>query len=231
MMRGQARRYLGWQLRDRTGPRLLVGWLISAALCLPLNLALRGSPPSAEQLAMMVQGVYVQLAVLTVVVLFHGIIAEDRTKGFYRFYLAKPVSPLWFYGQSYALALAGMAVFTAGFLAIFSMVVTPAWEWRLLTSGIALALVIGGMIFALSTITSLDWLWMVAVVIVANVLRGRFPRDDSTLGRVLYAILPPNHLTDERALSAGEWTWVIGWGVGLFALGLWVLRSRPLGED
>ena len=50
-------------------------------------------------------------------------------------------------------------------------------------------------------------------------------------GRVLHAVLPPNHLVDERVLSLGQWAWVGGWGVGLFLLGLLILRRRPLGED
>ncbi len=232
MTRGEVLRYLGWQVRDRTGPRLLVAWLIVAALCLPLHFAVKGdAAPSPETLRSMVQGMYVQLAGLAVVVLFHGIVAEDRTKGFYRFYLAKPVSPLWFYGQSYVLAVAGMLVFTAGFLAIFSLAVHPAWHWRLLTSGTALALVIGGMIFALSTVTARDWIFMILILILSSSLRARFPAGRSTLGKVFNAALPPNQLTDEAVLTSGEWAWVAAWGVGLFALGLFILRRRPLGED
>ncbi len=232
MTRGEVLRYLGWQVRDRTGPRILVGWLIVAALCLPLHFAVKDDPPpSPETLAGMVHGMYVQLAGLAVVILFHGIVAEDRTKGYYRFYLAKPVSPLWFYGQSYVLAVAGMLVFTAGFLAIFSVAVIPAWHWRLLTTGAALGLLIGGMIFALSTVTARDWIFMILAIITSTALRARFPSDRSTLGKVLNAVLPPNQLTDEATLTAGEWAWVAGWGIGLFAIGLLVLRRRPLGED
>ncbi len=231
MTRGEVLRYLGWQVRDRTGPRILVPWLITAAICLPLHFAMTSDgPPSPEPLGRMVQGLYFQLACLAVVVLFHGIVAEDRTKGYYRFYLAKPVSPLWFYGQSFVLAVVGMLVFTAGFLTIFSLAVHPAWHWRLLTSGAALGLLIGGMIFAFSTVSSLDWLWMIGAVIAASYLRARFPRGESALGKVLHAVLPPNQLVDEATLTAGEYAWVAGWGIGLFALGLLVLRRRPLGE-
>ncbi len=231
MMRGQAARYLGRMFVDRTGPRILVSWIIVAAICLPLHFVVKNSPPPPAQLGNMVQGMHTQLAFLAVVVLFHGIVAEDRVKGYYRFYLAKPVSPLWFYGQSYLLAQAAMVVFTAGFLAIFSLSVTPAWEWGLLTSAVALGVLIGGMIFALSTVTQRDWIWMLVMAILISVLRARFPKERSTLGRVVNAVLPPNHLVDEKSLSLGQWAWVIGWGVGLFLVGLWVLRSRPLGED
>jgi len=231
MMRGHALRYLGWQVWDRTGPRVLVMWLIASVICLPLHFAAAQNPQPPAQIQSMAQQLHFQLAILAVVVLFHGIVGEDRQKGYYRFYLAKPVSPLHFYGQSALLALLAMLTFTTGFLVMFSLAVAPAWEWRLLVSSLSLGLLIGGMIFFISTLSMLDWMWMTAVVIAASYLRNRFPRDDSTLGRVLHAVLPPNHLVDERVLTVEQWAWIGGWGLGLFALGLLVLRFRPLGED
>jgi hypothetical protein len=231
-MRGQALRYLGRQIMDRTGPRVLVAWVIVAGLCVPLHFAMKQQQdaPRAASLQIVHQ-LYFQLACLAVVAIFHGIVSDDRVRGYFRFYLAKPVSPLWFYGQSFVLGVLGMAVFTAGFLAIFSLAVFPAWHWQMLTSGLALGLLIGGMIFVLSTLTQRDWIFMILVVILATVLRARFPREGSTLGRVLDAILPPNHLTNELVLTAGQWLWVAGWGVGLAMLGLLILKKRPLGED
>jgi hypothetical protein len=85
-MRGSVWRYLGWQVRDRTGPRLLAAWLVVAALCLPLEFS---QPDRAAR--SMFQSLHFQLACLAVIVLFHGIVAEDRVKGYYRFNLAKPV--------------------------------------------------------------------------------------------------------------------------------------------
>jgi hypothetical protein len=231
MMRGHAVRYVAWQLLDRTGPRLLAAWLVAAAFCLPIRATLPDPPPSPEMVSSLFRSLHFQLACLAVVVLFHGIVAEDRVKGYYRFYLAKPVSPLWFYGQSAALALGAMVAFSAGYVAIFSLGVRPVWDWHILTSGAALGLLIGGMLFALSTITQRDWVWMIAAIVATTMLRSRFPETESPAGRVLHVLLPPNHLTDERALTASAWAWVAAWAVGLFVLGLVVLRKRPLGED
>lgn len=231
MMRGQALRYVGRQILDRTGPRVLVAWVIAAAICLPLHFAMKDNAPQGDNLYRIVQGLFFQIACVAVVAQFHGIVAEDRVKGYYRFYLAKPVSPLWFYGQSFVLGVLGMLVFTIGFLTLFSLAVTPAWEWSMLTSGAALGLLIGGMIFALSTVTQRDWIWMIIIVIVSGILRARFPKGDSTLGKVVNAVLPPNMLVDEKTLTAGEWAWVVAWGTGFVLVGLWVLRKRPLGED
>lgn len=231
MMRGRVLRYAAWQLLDRTGPRLLAAGLVAAAFCLPVRATLPNPPPPPEMVSALFRSMHFQLACLAVVVLFHGIVSEDRVKGYYRFYLAKPVSPLWFYGQSAALALGAMVTFSAAFVTIFSLWVRPVWDWRIVTSGAALGLLIGGMLFALSTITQRDWVWMIVAIVATTMLRSRFPSTESSVGRVLHILLPPNHLTDERALSAPEWAWLVAWAVGLFALGLVVLRLRPLGED
>jgi hypothetical protein len=231
MMRGQAMRYLGWQVRDRAFPRLLASLLIVAAIFLPLHFASRHDPIRPDQIDRIMGQLHFQLLSLAVVIIFHGIVSEDRVRGYFRFYLAKPVSPLWFYGQSFALALLATLLFTVGFLAAFSLAITPAWHWQFLTSSAAMALVIGGLVFLFSTLSQRDWIWMIVVAVIASVTRSRFPAADSTLGRVLNAILPPNHLVDATSLSAGQWAWVAGWGVGLFLLGLLILKKRPLGED
>lgn len=232
MTRGAAVRYLGWQVLDRTGPRLLAAWLVVAALCVLMRMSLPGGqPPPPEALSSMFRSLHFQLACVAVVVLFHGIVAEDRVKGYFRFYLAQPVSPLWFYGQSAMLAVLAMVAFSAGYVAVFSLAVVPVWDWRVLTSGLALGLLIGGVMFACSTVTQRDWIWMVVAIVGITVLRSRFPRAKSPLGALLHAVLPPNHLLNEPALTLPEWVWVAAWAAAFFALGLLVLRKRPLGED
>jgi hypothetical protein len=232
MTRGAAVRYLGWQVLDRTGPRLLAAWLVVAALCVPMRMSLPGGqPPPPEALSSIFRTLHFQLACLAVVILFHGIVAEDRVKGYFRFYLAQPVSPLWFYGQSAMLAVLAMVTFSAGYVAIFSLAVVPVWDWRVLTSGLGLGLLIGGVMFALSTITQRDWIWMVVAIVAITMLRARFPRAKSPVGAMLHAVLPPNHLLNELALTVPQWVWVAAWAAALFALGMLVLRKRPLGED
>jgi hypothetical protein len=229
-MRGQALRYIGWQIWDRAGPRLLVSLTIVAAVCLPLHFAMKDRPPPPEQLTAVMRALYQQFAGIAVVVFFHGIVSEDRTKGYFRFYLAKPASPLWLYGQAFVLSVLGVLAFSAGFLAIFSLAVRPVWEWPLMLNGLALALLLGGLIFCFSPLTRHDWLWMLIAIVASTVLRGRFPAAQSTFGRVLEAALPPNQLLFE-SLTARQWAWLGGWGLGLFIIGLLILRWRPLGED
>lgn len=230
-MRGNAFRYLGQQFIDRTGPRIVVAWIIVAAICLPVHFMQRNNPMPSAQLGTIAQSIHFQVACLAMIALFHGIVAEDRSRGYYRFYLAKPVSPLWFYGQSQVLAILAMLIFTAGFLGIFSLAVAPAWHWELLVPSLTLGILVGSLVFALSTVTTRDWILMIVIVIAISVTRHRFPAAQSTLGAVLNAVLPPNHLVGDTSLTAAHWAWIGGWGLGFFLLGLAVLRYRPLGED
>ena len=230
MMRGQALRYLGWMTFDRTMPRLLACWVIIAAICLPMHFAMRNSAPPPEVLAGMVRQLHTQFVWISVLVIFHGIIAEDRTRGFYRFYLAKPVSPLWFYGQSYVLGLAATVLYSAGFAVIFSLMVKPAWSFAYMKNGLANGLLVGGLLFVFSALMARDWFGMVVILVATAILRGRYPADASTTGKVLNAVLPPIHLMNGNP-TAAQWAWIAAWGLGFVALGLLVLRRRPLGED
>ncbi len=230
MMRGHALRYAGWQIWDRTGPRLLASWLIVAFVCLPLHFAVQHSAPPPEDLAQMAHVLNSQFGWLTAIVLFHGIVAEDRTRGFFRFYLAKPVSATWYYGQSHVLAVLATAAWSAGFVVMFSLAVRPAWTWGLVLNGLALGLLVGGLLFFFSTITARDWMAMLAMVLAAALLRARWPRQGSSLGKMIDAALPPSHLLGQT-LTAGQWAWLAGWSLALFILGLLVLWRRPLGES
>ena len=230
-MRGAAFRYLGQQVIDRTGPRILVSWIIVAAICLPVHFMVKQSSPPPAQLTLMVTSIHFQVASIAMIALFHGIVAEDRSRGYYRFYLAKPVSPLWFYGQSYVLAILGMLVFTAGYLAIFSLAVAPTWHWQLLVPSLTLGILVGSMVFVLSTVTTRDWILMIVLVILISMLRHRFPKEQSTLGTIINVVLPPNHFVGDTALTTWQWAWVVGWSLALFLAGLAILRYRPLGED
>jgi hypothetical protein len=77
-------------------------------------------------------------------------------------------------------------------------------------NGLALGLLLGGLLFFFSTITARDWMAMLAVVLVAALLRARWPRADSTLGKVIDAVLPPSHLHGQT-LTAVQLSCLGGW--------------------
>lgn len=72
---------------------------------------------------------------------------------------------------------------------------------------------------------------MIIAVALSSILRAVFPKDASAFGWFMHAALPPSHLVDETSLTVRQWAWLLAWGLGMYALGLWLLLKRPLGED
>jgi hypothetical protein len=232
MTRGAVFRYLGWQVWDRTGPRLFACVIIALAINWPLHYGIRESAPPPEQLRPMLAQLHQQFAFVYSLLLCGGLISQDRVMGFYRFYFAKPVSPSWFYAQHVTLALIGMLASSAVFVVSFSLLVQPAWHFNLLANSATLFLLVGMMCVVFSTLSKHDWLWTVIALVVINVLRARFPAEAGGAGRVLQYVLPPSHLIGaDQDLRAWQWLWVGSWGAGLFAAALLLLARRPLGED
>ncbi len=233
MTRGQALRYVGWQVLDRTGPRVVACWFIGGALLLLIGQAMRQGPglPPRPEIEKVLITLHQQLAFIFTIILAHGIVSEDRLRGYFRFYLAKPVAAPWFYGQSAALAALGMAAVSAGYVVFGGLLLGHVWAWRVVGQGVAVFALLGMLTTVASVVSSRDWLWAIVVLVVSSILRHRYPPADSTIGRVLHALLPPNHLLGTKAaLTAGEWLWLGGWGIGLFALAILLLRARRFGE-
>jgi hypothetical protein len=232
MMRGQALRYTGWMLWDRHVPRLLGCFVLTAAVMLPFWLATRRQPLPEAQAANILAQMHQQFAFIFALLMANGIIAVDRYQNYFRFYLAKPVSPLWFYGEHIVLAGVFMMAASLSFITVFSATVSPVWNFALLQRALVLWLLIGMPIVVLSTLSRHDWLWGIVPWLLAAVLRGRFPKDQSTLGDLLHAVLPPYHLMgNEPVVSTGGWAWIIAWALGFFILTLVLLARRPLAED
>lgn len=231
-MRGHALRYLGWQLLDRAGPRVLGGWFVAAGFLSILYMATRRDMPSPEQVEMILGQMHFQLGFIFLLLLMNGIVAQDRLQGFFRFYLAKPVSPVWFYGQHALLAFAGMLAASSFFITAGSLLLRPVWPWHLLAPATAMFLLFGMGIFLCSTFVKHDWLLAGVVLIAAAIAKDRWPRSSGRLGEVLHSALPPTHLMGwNKVPDAGQWAWIAAWGLGMFSVALLVLRLRPLGED
>lgn len=231
-MRGHALRYAGWQIWDRTGPRVLTALFISVGFLTLVRLGVTSdNPPPPEQFRILLAQFHQNLAFIWVLVLTHGVVSEDRTRGYYRFYLAKPAAPTWFYGQHIVLAFAGALVSSAGYVIASSLLVRPLWHWALLENTVALFALFGMLVVFFSTLVRHDWICAVVVLIAGVVARERW-KMDTTLGKIVNVALPPNHKIGWRQeLDSAEWAWIGAWAAGLFLLSLLVLRVRPLGED
>lgn len=231
-MRGQALRYLWWQVVDRAGPRVLAGLFVSGGFLTMLWLAMRHDKPSPAVAENVLGQLHYQLVYMFLLLLLNGIVSQDRLLGFYRFYLAKPVNPAWFYGQHVALSFLGFVASSAAFITIGSLLIQPVWSWHHIGPGIAVFLLFGMLVFLCSTFVKHDWLLAGVLLVAVAVARGRWERDSGTLGAVLHKVLPPTHLLGwNRDLDAAQWLWIIGWGLGMFAAALAVLRLRAIAEE
>ena len=232
MMRGQVFRYAGWQGLDWALPRLLASLFLSLAVLWAVSNGLKNGAPAGDQLLKIMLQVHQQIMYLVVILFLHGIVSQDRVQGFFRFYLAKPASPLWFYAQKLLVTFAGVFAASAGFVVIGSLLIKKLWPWEAVGHTVAILLVFGMLMFVYGTLSRHDWLWAILTVLLASALRNQWPAAQSTWGRVLEAVLPPNQfIGGAEHPTHAQWAWMAGWAVGLFALALFLLRVRPLGED
>lgn len=230
-MRGQALRYLGWQVWDRTGPRLLASWFIMLALSAALHTGMSDGGPPDDRLRPILEQLHQQMIFISMLLLTHGIVSADRTMGYFRFYFAKPVSPVWYYGQALILAFAALVAASAGWVVFSSWLLKPMWQWSLLLNAVALFALFGLLMFVFSMLTRYDWLFLILVVVLCLFLRARWPASRGGVGPLLDAVLPPTHLIGWNVHpTAPQWLWLGGWSLGLFLVGLAILRWRPIGE-
>lgn len=231
-MTGHALRYIWWQIRDHAGRRTLICVLIALAFSIPVFVAGRdGNLPTGAG-GSMLQAMFVQLSLIFALVLPGGLIANDRRQGWYRFYLAKPVSPVWFYGQAIVLAALGMVVASLAFVAIFSRALDVSWTWKPASDGLLVFALVGMTVVLWSALVRRDWLAGLVTYIAVLMLRDGLRRGESIVGDVVNVLLPPMHLVGRlRPLTSAEVAWIVSWGVLLFAATLILLRVRPLGED
>lgn len=232
MMTGQALRYVWWQIRDRAGRRALICIVIALAFSIPVFVAAGDGNLPANAGGQMLQAMFVQLSLVFALVMTTGLIANDRRQGWYRFYLAKPVSPVWFYGQAIVLAALGMVVASLGFVAIFSRALDVSWTWRPAADGLLTFGLVGMTVIFWSSLVRRDWVAGLVTYIVILMARDAFRRGEGVVGDVLNVVLPPMHLVGGlRSLSSGEVWWIVAWAVILLAATVTMLRIRPLGED
>jgi hypothetical protein len=180
----------------------------------------------------MLAGVHQVCAVIFVLLFANGLISTDRLAGYFRFYFAKPVSPLWWYGQHTVLALAGTLVASASLIGMFAIAVAPVWTFSLLLRALALFCLVGVPVVLFSALSRHDWLWATVAWMVASYMRARFPAGDSLFGTILNALLPPYQvLSIDHRVTGWEWAWLAAWSVGGVAAMLLALLRHPLAED
>ena len=241
-MSGRLARYALFQahdyFRERGLPLLLVGALL-------LLMATQGAigptvaldAAGAESRTLTLAAIFLELfAPTAVLVAVNGIISGDRKHHYYRLLFSKPISAARFYAQAFLVSLAGTLVATAIVLAAFEVIFGHVALAGALLFVLLYFVLFGGVGFLLSAITEYDWIALGAVWSLAWLLRSFFPAGESWFGRVMDLILPPLHLLAGAAaplmtgagIDPATYLWVVGYGAAAFAVGLLVVRYRPM---
>jgi hypothetical protein len=257
--RAQLARYATWQLRDYLRERgaataiviLLFGWigvapkmkLISERLDdAPAALALRYGNLDVARATMVhdlsvsfLNGFIGSMIFLAALLAMNGIVANDRKLGYYRFLFSKPIAPLRYYGQLFAVNSAGSLALIALVALLYGALVTPVLTPSFI-AGIAIVFLLYASIsFALSAAVRLDWLSLVAVTVASTILWGVYGTSASPLSKLLY-LLPPVHKTNDVYAAVADGTplpwhtlgWIGGYAALCFVAGLLILRYRRL---
>ena len=163
------------------------------------------------------------------------LISDDRSNGYYRLLLSKPVSLERFYIQQWLLHGIGLVVI-AGLLAAWLQGATGTLPVREAMTVMGLMwLLIGGIGFALSAMTNADALLLVVLYVMSAVLHGLKDAPNSPMWpwlKQLTRIFPPvqklDFIRDQLYAGAGmPWAHIAHvacYGALAFALGVIVLR-------
>ncbi|HEU5170506.1 MAG TPA: hypothetical protein VFU46_08205 [Gemmatimonadales bacterium] len=233
-MRGLPVRYLPWMARDVArgpGVGMLVVGAMSAYLASGMTIVSDGriAGPGTEVLLTVTDFA----ATVFVLLATAGMVSADFAGGWYRALFARPLSAPAYYFQRWLVGGLAVLIATAAVALTAAARVGAEVPIAALVGGTALGyLLLGGLVFLLSTFTRYDWL--VAVVLFAahgalGVARS-FGFGLGAVARTLYAVLPPFHLVglDQPLPSGAHLLHAAGYGIALVLGALLVLRRRPL---
>lgn len=241
MNRARLSAYARWQLSDFLVERLPGITVISASL--GMLAWLTGGPVLRQRIAsgdsdvttyalLLFGNVVSMLWFPATIVAANQVVSRDRTSGRFRLLFAKPVSTRRYYLQAYvvngALFLASAALLLAPIATVLHA--PSAAFWHALAILGAAYLAIGGVCFLFSALTGLDWFFATALTFVEIVIHARFGSERWTRA------LPPFHLLtgqidalrEGRGADWGELAVLAMMGLLAVALGVWIIRRRPL---
>ena len=231
-MTGLPGRYAGWMARDLLlGPGIIMTGMVALTLAVVRNLEFMGTGGDASLAACLVVLDWT-MAVLTLVPTA-GLVSQDFAIGHQRTLFAKPVSPPLYYLQRWLIG-APAAMLGAGVVAyaIGARFDVPMLSVSLVARMGLLYLVLGGLVFLLSTLTRRDWLlalgilgWQAAMAFARSLGAAHGP-----VATVIYSLLPPFHLLRlDRPVPEGlELAYAVGYGAALLFAALALLQWRPL---
>ena len=241
MSAGRLARYSGWQLRDflvdRGFPVLLIGGLLGYTAIEPMRIALGPgwNHNPAFPLATILGTLFSPVISIAVFIALNGMISNDRKTGYFRFLFAKPIRPVEYYAQLYAMHFVGMLITILLLTTLFKFLVGPVPFASVALYSLVIYIAMGGIGFFVSATTRYDWLVLATIWIGSRILRALFmPVAD--FRSKLVQLLPPVHKIDDVAnnLLAGrpadqsDMLWLVAYGALFFVLGLVVISRRSM---
>ena len=225
-------RYLGWMTWDVVrGPGLgmLIVGLLAALLINSLTVVTSGSGGETAVFLGILDFTVTIFAVLATA----GMVSADFGLGYYRTLFARPVSPPLYYLQRWLIGgVLALLVTAAVGLASAARLGAELPLGRVVTQGALCYLLLGGLVFLLSTLTRRDWL--IAVLLVAAYSALGLARSlgaaASGTAAVLYAVLQPLRLVDisDPVPSGRDLVYVLLYGGALVGAAIALIRFRPL---
>lgn len=225
-------RYARWMARDLVlGPGIPMAALTVLAALLTSRLQVVGPVADADRAACLV--VLDWTAIGLILLATGGLVSADFAIGHQRTLFAKPVSPPLYYLQRWLLGLVAVAVGAAVVAETIAVrfgvpVLGPGFVVRLAL----MYLVVGGLVFLLSTVTRRDWLAAAVLLAWQAALGGMRSMGfaKGPVGTVLHAVLPPVRLLGlADPLPAGSGlALALGYGAAVLLGALAVLQWRPL---
>lgn len=230
-------RYLGWSLKDAAlRPGIAALMLAALATFLATRMPMRLNHETTEQL--MVRFVS-QFDWLVVLIATSGMVAWDRTSGFYRTLFSYPVNPGLYYFQRWILAGLG-ATLLIPFAALGFMALSGSFPYSgpLLVRFLVKYLLLGGLTFALSSVVRADWAIAFVVSAVQSILHGLEVAGIAlnSFTRAVAHLLPPFHVGSFSMMqtpgypSGSELLHALLYGAGILLVTMLLLRFRPLGS-
>lgn len=227
-------RYAVWQLRDYAfgvgGATLVLGGLGIGVLAM-MKLSVNGTAPAAVGMTTGVLGV---LGFLGPIFACSGLVADDRSRGYYRFTLAKPVNPVRLYGQAFLLRWAAFLAIMAVVWVVGAVLLAPPAFIGTLAYAALCYLTIGGVTLLLSTMLRHAWIGSLILAAASAITTGLARVPGLWWLKAVHAILPPFWVVGDIASATmrgmlpptGEVAWFVAYGLLAILAALVVIRGR-----
>lgn len=243
-MTSRVGRYALYQFRDYAlgsgGATLICGVLfVLVASVFTLNgMPVGAGSPFAKSTVAFVFGA---LGFAGPVIALTNLVSEDRIRGYYRFVLAAPVSPVRFYVQAYLVRGVGLLVIAVLLWLVAFWRIGPVSLPGALAFIALCYLMVGGLTMLFSSLGRFAWLAIGALWVAGGMttLGANLSTTWSPAWRALHAVLPPFHLISvldqtliaqaEPATPIGTYLWFAGYGALAVAALVTVLRKREWG--